>query len=196
MIEVKIETDEDVMLYNFPENWDEVTVEKFCNVYKNNYENYTEFESSIILLSSLSGIERDVIEMMDVNDFKNLLDKLKFIKEEVVKTEVESIKIDGDEYYLHSDFNKFTTGEIITIEMILKSADNNLFSVMSELLCVFLRKKNDNGKLEKFKTSMLERKKMFNQVSVSQVYHIFNFFLAGSDLFNNNTKDYTESNYQ
>lgn len=196
MIEVKIETDEDVMLYNFPENWDEVTVEKFCNVYKNNYETYTEFESSIILLSSLSGIERDVIEMMDVNDFKNLLDKLKFIKEEVVKTEVESIKIDGDEYYLHSDFNKFTTGEIITIEMILKSADNNLFSVMSELLCVFLRKKNDNGKLEKFKTSMLERKKMFNQVSVSQVYHIFNFFLAGSDLFNNNTKDYTESNYQ
>jgi hypothetical protein len=120
MIEVKIETDEDVMVYQFPENWDEVTVEKFCNVYRTNYENYTEFESSIILLSALSGIEREVIEMMDVDDFKMLLDKLKFIKEEVVKTDVESIKIGEDEYYLHSDFNKFTTGEIITIEMILK----------------------------------------------------------------------------
>jgi hypothetical protein len=196
MIEVKIETDEDVMVYQFPENWDEVTVEKFCNVYRTNYENYTEFESSIILLSALSGIEREVIEMMDVDDFKMLLDKLKFIKEEVVKTDVESIKIGEDEYYLHSDFNKFTTGEIITIEMILKSVDNNLFGVMSELLCVFLRKKNSSGKMEKFKTSMLERKQMFNQVSVSQVYHIFNFFLAGSDLFNNNTKDYTESSYQ
>jgi hypothetical protein len=73
MIEVKIETDEDVMVYQFPENWDEVTVEKFCNVYKNNYENYTEFESSIILLSALSGIEREVIEMMDVDDFKNVV---------------------------------------------------------------------------------------------------------------------------
>jgi hypothetical protein len=194
MIEVKIETDDELLTYEFPENWDEVTVQKFCNVYKNNYDNYTEFESSMILLSTLSGIQREIVEMMDINDFKMLLDKLKFIKDEVIKTDVESIKIGEDEYYLHSDFNKFTTGEIITIEMILKNADNNLFKVMSELLCVFLRKKNNNGKLEKFKTSMLERKEIFDKIPVSQIYHIFNFFLAGSDLFNNNTKDYTENN--
>jgi hypothetical protein len=196
MIEVKIETDDELLTYKFPENWDEVTVEKFCNVYKNNYENYTEFESSMILLSTLSGIQRDIIEMMDLDDFKMLLDKLKFIKDEVIKTDVESIKVGEDEYYLHSDFNKFTTGEIITIEMILKKADNNLFKVMSELLCVFLRKKNNNGKLEKFKTSMLERKDIFDNIPVSQIYHIFNFFLAGSDLFNNNTRDYTENNHK
>ena len=196
MIEVKIETDDELLTYKFPENWDEVTVEKFCNVYKNNYENYTEFESSMILLSTLSGIQRDIIEMMDLDDFKMLLDKLKFIKDEVIKTDVESIKVGEDEYYLHSDFNKFTTGEIITIEMILKKADNNLFKVMSELLCVFLRKKNNNGKLEKFKTSMLERKEIFDNIPVSQIYHIFNFFLAGSDLFNNNTRDYTENNHR
>ena len=55
MIEVKIETDDDVKVYEFPENWDEVTVEKFCNVYRQNYDNITEFEGSIYLLSALSG---------------------------------------------------------------------------------------------------------------------------------------------
>ena len=33
--------------------------------------------------------------MMDIKDFKNLLDTLKFIKEDVIKTEVESIVIGG-----------------------------------------------------------------------------------------------------
>ena len=56
MIEVKIETDDDVKVYEFPENWDEVTVEKFCNVYRQNYDNITEFEGSIYLLSAISGI--------------------------------------------------------------------------------------------------------------------------------------------
>ena len=68
--------------------------------------------------------------------------------------------IGEDEYFLQVDFNKFTTGEIITIEMILKKADNNIYQVMSELLCVFLRKKNGD-KFEKFKTKMLERKEIF-----------------------------------
>ena len=195
MIEVKIETDDDVKVYEFPENWDEVTVEKFCNVYRQNYDNVTEFEGSIYLLSALSGIEKEIIEMMDIKDFRNLLDKLKFIKEDVIKTEVESIVIGEDEYFLQVDFNKFTTGEIITIEMILKKADNNIYQVMSELLCVFLRKKNGD-KLEKFKTKMLERKELFDNIPISKIYHIFNFFLAGSDLFANNMKDYTEKLYQ
>jgi hypothetical protein len=194
MITVNIETDEEQLTYDFPENWDEVTVEKFCKIYSYDYDKFSEFESSIIMLSALSGIDREVIELISVDDFKMLLDKLKFIREEVMKTDVESLKIGEDEYYLHDDFNKFTTGEIITIEMILKKANNNLFSVMSELLCVFLRKKNDKGKLEKFKTTMLQRKTMFEQLPVSQIYHIFAFFLTGGNILTNNTQDYTRNN--
>jgi hypothetical protein len=192
MIEVKIETDEELMTYEFPGSWDEVTVKQFCDIYTHNFENYNEFESSIVLLSIISGIERDIIEMMDVDDFKMLLDKLKFIRDEVVKIEVDSIKIGEDEYFLQMDFDRFTTGEIITIELILEKANNNLFKVISELLCVFLRKKTVSGKLEKFKTSMLERKTMFESVKIAEIYHIFSFFLTGKNLLTNNTRDYTE----
>ena len=193
MIEIKIDDDNEVKSYFFPEDWTEVTVKQFCNVYKIKGDDYSQLEYSMILLSTLSGIERETVELMSIDDFKMLLDKLKFITNEVEKIDVESIKVGEDEYYLHSDFNRFTTGEIITIEMILKKANNNLFEVMSELLCIFLRKKKDNGNLEKFKTTFMERKELFENIPVSQVYHIFNFFLTGEHSFNNNTKDFIKS---
>ena len=72
MIEVKIETDDEVKVYEFPENWDEITVEKFCNVYRQNYDNGTEFEGSIYLLSALSGIEKEIIEKnIDLDEDNN-----------------------------------------------------------------------------------------------------------------------------
>ena len=193
MIEIKIDDDNEVKSYFFPETWDEITVKQFCDVYKIKNDEYTQLEYSMLLLYCLSGIERETIELMNIEDFKMLLDKLKFIRDEVQKTDVESIIIGEDEYYLHSDFNRFTTGEIITIEMIMKQANNNLFEVMGDLLCVFLRKKKDNGNLEKFKTTFMQRKEEFNNLPVSQVYHIFNFFLTGEHSFNNNTKDFIES---
>ena len=192
MIEVKIDTDQEIKTYEFPDSWEEVTVKQFCDIYTHNFDNYNEFESSIVLLSIISGIEREIIEMMDVDDFKMLLDKLKFIKEDVKKVETDSIKIGEDEYFLQMDFDRFTTGEIITIEMILEKANNNLFKVISELLCVFLRKKTDSGRLEKFKTTMLQRKTMFESVKIAEIYHIFGFFLTGKNSLTNNMTDYTE----
>jgi hypothetical protein len=192
MIEVKIDTDQEIKTYEFPGDWDEVTVKQFCDIYTHNFDNYNEFESSIVLLSIISGIEREIIEMMDVDDFKMLLDKLKFIREDVKRIETDSIKIGEDEYFLQMDFDRFTTGEIITIEMILEKADNNLFKVISELLCVFLRKKTDSGRLEKFKTTMLQRKTMFESVKIAEIYHIFGFFLTGKNSLTNNMTDYTE----
>ena len=86
MIEVKIETDEEELLYHFPENWDEITVKQFCDVFKKDYEGKNAFYSSVILMSALTGVKQDIIEMMDIEDFKMLLEKLKF----KVKIELDS----------------------------------------------------------------------------------------------------------
>jgi hypothetical protein len=64
MIEVKIDTDPEIKTYEFPGDWDEVTVKQFCDIYTHNFDNYNEFESSIVLLSIISGIEREIIEMI------------------------------------------------------------------------------------------------------------------------------------
>jgi len=190
MIEVKIETDEEELLYQFPENWDEVTVKQFCDVFRNNYDNHNSFYASVLLMSALTGVDKEIIEMMDVDDFKMLLEKLKFMQEDVIRSEDDKIIINDEEYFLHTDFSKYTTGEIITIEILSEQAQNNVITIMPELLCVFLRKKNSKGNLEKFKTSFMERKKDFETLPVSKIYHIFSFFLDIKNISTNNTKDF------
>lgn len=191
MIEVKIETDEEELLYHFPENWDEITVKQFCDVFRKDYEGKNAFVSSVILMSALTGVKQEIIEMMDIEDFKMLLEKLKFMQEEVKKSDDETIIINDEEYFLYTDFSKYTTGEIITIELLLEKAQNNVISVMSELLCVFLRKKTKKGKMEKFNTGFMERQYLYNKLPISKIYHIFSFFLDGRNLSINNTKDFT-----
>ena len=113
MIEVKIETDEEELLYHFPENWDEITVKQFCDVFKKDYEGKNAFYSSVILMSALTGVKQDIIEMMDIEDFKMLLEKLKFMQEDVKKSEDESIIINDEEYFLYTDFSKYISPSVL-----------------------------------------------------------------------------------
>jgi hypothetical protein len=78
-------------------------------------------------------------------------------------------------------------GEIISIETLLTQSNNNLFLVMDKLLCVFLRKKNSKGNLESFKGEFLDRAPTFSKLPVSKVFNIFNFFLDGGFILQNNT---------
>ena len=196
MIEVNIELEEEIKKYEFPESWDDVTVDKFIKVYQlRSDESNTEIESSCKLLSAISGIDMDTLFAMDIEDFKNLVSNLKFISTEIQKSDVEYIEVEGEQYYLYSDFNKLTTGEVITIETLLDSASGNFYNIMPELLCLSLRKKKDD-KYEKFTTDMLKRKEMFKQIPITQIYHIFSFFLTGRNTSNDNTKDYTSEPFQ
>ena len=195
MIEVNIELEEEIKTYQFPESWDDVTVEKFVNVYQLRSEQSNELEATVKLMSAISGIDIDTLYSMDIEDFKNLISNLKFISTEVSKNDVEYVDVEGEQYYLYKDFNKLTTGEVITIETLLDSSNGDIYKVIPELLCLFLRKKK-NDKYEKFTTDMLKRKDKFRQIPVTQIYHIFNFFLNGRNTSNDNTKDYTSEPFQ
>lgn len=195
MIEVNIELEEETKTYQFPESWDDVTVEKFMSVYQLRSEQSNELETSVKLLSAISGIDIETLYSMDIEDYKNLISNLKFISTEVSRNDVEFIDIEGEQYYLYKDFNKLTTGEVITIETLIDGSNGDIYNIIPELLCLFLRKKNGD-KYEKFTTDMLKRKDKFKQVPVTQIYHIFNFFLNGRNISNDNTKDYISEPFQ
>ena len=196
MIEVNIELEGTNHIYNVPENWDEVTVEKFMNVYRHKNPNNNELLGAVNLISALSDIDTSVLLQMDIDDFKNLASKITFITNEVPRTDTDYIELGDDKYYLYSEFNKLTTGEVITIETLLDSVDFDVHKIMADLLCLFLRKKDSEGKYEKFTTDMLKRKELFLQVPITQIYHVFGFFLAGENISPNNTKDSTKNNDQ
>ena len=193
MITINIELDEETKTYDFPTSWDEITVEQFMRIYKVSDNKYEGILGSVKMLSAISNIEEEVLMMMDINDFKSLSSKLDFISSEIPKQEVEHIEVGGEKYYLYSEFSKFTTGEIITIELLLEQGSGNIFPIISDLLCVFLRKKKEDGTFEKFNTNFMTRKELFNNVPISQIFHIFSFFLPISHSSSKNIVDYLEN---
>lgn len=195
MVEVNIEIDDVTKTYNIPTSWDEVSVRQFTQLYRFKNENSNELLGAVNLISAISDIDTSILLQMDIDDFKKLTTQVEFVTTEVPKVNVDYLEVGEDKYYLYTDFNKLTTGEVITLETILESSNFDVHKVMSDLLCLFLRKK-DGDKFEKFTTDMLKRKEMFLELPVSQVYHVFGFFLNGGNSSPNNTKDSTRNNDQ
>jgi hypothetical protein len=193
MINLKLEIDDEVKEFNLPENWDEVTIGDFVKLFSFNREGLTTIELSVKVINILTGIDEELVMMMNITDFEKLVEVFNFTTKELEPVNVESIELEGEMYYLKSDFAKLTMGEVISIETILQSADGNLFKVMDKLLCIFLRKKKENGKLEAFKGEFMDRVNIFHNAPITKVYNIFSFFLTGGNTLEDNTKDYLEN---
>lgn len=193
MINLKLEIDDEVREFNLPENWDEVTIGDFVKLFSFEREGLNSVELSVKIINVLTDIDENLIMMMDVKDFEKLAEVFAFTSKELKPINVESIELEGETYYLKNDFSKLTMGEVISIETILQSADGNLFKVMDKLLCIFLRKKKENGNLEAFKGEFMNRVNLFRKAPISKVYNIFSFFLTGGISLEDNMKDYSES---
>jgi hypothetical protein len=194
MIDINVELDNDVKTYQFPTSWSEVTVEQFCNLYTINREIHTGMFYTFEAIHKLTGIDREIIEQIDYRAFTELVKTLKFVYEPVENKMSESVIVDGEEYFLYNEFNKYTAGEIISLETILQSSNNEIFKVMPQLLCIFLRKKTIDGTLEKYNTSFMTRAEKFKNIRIDEINHIFNFFLNGRPLSPNNTVDSSKPN--
>lgn len=194
MIEINIELDDEVKQYQFPTDWSEVSVEQFGKLYTIDKNVHSGMFFMFEVLHQLTGIDRDIIEQIDYESFTELIKNLKFVYEPIQEKKLESVIVEDEEYFLYSEFNKFTAGEIISIETILQSANGDFVKVMPQLLCIFLRKKKENGKLEKYKTSFMERVEKFKHIKVDEINHIFSFFLTGRDSSPNNTVVSSEAN--
>ena len=194
MIEINVELDDRVETYNFPTEWSEVTIEQFGRLYTINKDIHSGMFYTFEVLHQLTGIDREIIEQIDYESFSEIVDKLKFIFEPLPVKENLSVVVDGEEYFLYTEFNKYTAGEIISIETILQSVNKEIYKVMPELLCIFLRKKKENGKLEKYKTSFMERRDKFRNIKIDEINHLFTFFLTGRDSSANNTAVSSEAN--
>lgn len=194
MIEVNIEVEGLNKTYNIPTEWDEITVKQFTQLYRVKDQTSNELMGVVNLISAISDIDSSLLLQMDIDDFKNLTSKITFITTEVPRVDVDYLEVGEDKYYLYTDFNKLTTGEVITIETLLESSEFDIHKVMADLLCLFLRKKDGDGKYEKFSTDMLKRKEIFLTLPITKIYHVFGFFLDGRNISTSNMKDSTRSN--
>jgi hypothetical protein len=184
MIKLNLELDDQQYEMEIPESWDEVNVKHFCKIMelKDNVKNLTNIATSVKIVNIITDIEEEILWMMGSEDFTKLVEALSFIAEEIKAPLKESLIIEGEEYYIKSDFNDLTMGEIITLEQLMDENDGNLFRAMDVLLTIFLRKKKANGKLETFKVSFIdERKELFQKIRITDVHSLFFSFITGKE---------------
>jgi len=197
MININIEFDDDELeniTATLPESWEEVNVETYQKLFSKSFENLPAIQQTLHILTSLTNLSEDIILALPIDTFKEIVDKVRFIFDEIPNENVEFITINDENYYLYTDYSQLTTGEIISLDTILESNKNNINKCLSDILCIFLRKKKANGKFERFSTLFFERKDIFSQLPISKVYHLIIFFLSGGITSTPNTKDYTEEN--
>ena len=187
MVKINLEIDDVINEYNLPENWDEVNVDQFCRIWEFDKQDTTTIEFATRIVSSFTEISEETLMKMNYTDFQKLCDILDFTKGDFKpEVNIDFIEIGDDKYYLKKDFSQLTMGEVISIDTILSEANGNIYKVMDKLLCIFLRKKKENGNLEAFKSEFMERRWGFRDIKISKVFNVFNFFLnGGSSLLNN-----------
>lgn len=188
MIKVEIEIDGELTTYSFPTSWDDITISQYQRLYEIPKRDDNNLFYFFDVLHALSNIEHNVLQQMSFSDFRQLTEQLQFIYTPVVDKKLTAIELEGDVYYIHTDFNKYTAGEIITIDTILRQYNNDYVKCMTDLLCVFLRKKV-NDKIEIFTTDLLNRKGLFSTIKIADINSVFGFFLSGKSSLENNIKD-------
>lgn len=180
MIKLTLSVDDQEREFSIPNSWDEITVEQYeriVQVASNNNRN--QIEQVVTLLNVISDMDEDTVYMLPIEEFEKLISELTFIYTEIKGDVKESIEIDSETYYVKKEFDKLTLGESITIDVIMEKYDGRLESALSELLCIFLRKKKENGKLENFKADFMSRQESFKQIKITDIYQLFLFFSTG-----------------
>jgi hypothetical protein len=195
MVKVNFEIDDEVKEFSVPESWSEVTVSQFMEIVKiqESMEELNILQKTIRMVVILTGIPEEYVEMIPIEQFYKIRDILEYTNEEVDTKACESITLDGETYFIKNEFNQLTMGETITIETLMDGS-KNVIEVFDKLLCVFLRKKKENGKLEAFKSTFIEeRAEIFGKAPISDMYSVLVFFSGGGSSLEASTPSSSES---
>jgi hypothetical protein len=194
MRKIEFETDDEVYSFDIPENWKEVTVEQFCKIIVvQEMAEDNPILASVKMITAITNIPEDILMMTSLDDIKTISECFDFLSTEIETNDVDQVEIEGEIYFIKKDFNDLNMGEVITIETIIEQTNDNMFKAFDQLLCIFLRKKKENGKLETFQTEHLLRADIFKKVPVADIYQTLVFFSNGSPLLGNNMKESSES---
>lgn len=181
MINVTLEIDEKKINFEIPNSWEDITVQQYMDMLslmKDIKEITT--QDSLKIISLLSGVDVKLIGEMSPDEFKLLTDEVQFVYDPIPNNKLESIMIEGEEYFVKKDFSKqLTMGEVASIELITKQ-NEDVYKALPELLTIFLRKKID-GRLEKYSEIEEDRSELFRNVKITQVHYLMGFFSTGKD---------------
>ena len=156
-----------------PKSWDDITLKQYQDIerfYEDKEKNVDIREIIHILCNkTIDEVNALPAEFLDI-----ILEKLAFIQTQPeVKEPTNKIKIDGEEYIIHTE-NKLKTGEFIASDMILKQDPHNI----AALLAIVCRKEGELYDSKYENEGLDDRIKMFENQPVVNILPLINFFMT------------------
>lgn len=189
--------------YYMPENYDEMSLETFIRLTKVQ-ESGTEYVFQeyymIKLLEAMVNAEPGDLDDLTIEEMATLSEKLKYLSEEPKPKKVDMIVINNITYAFPDNFNKLTTGELISIKTL--NEEKNTGESILNLLAIILRPAtkvldSETGKERwvrgKFDAQNIEhRKQIFLKLPVLDCLFSVNFFFTGGSVISSdNIQDYS-----
>jgi hypothetical protein len=162
MIEIKIKD----IIYNFPTNWDEITISNINYISKIDIElmknNMFLYYKQIFLCLVNPKIEEIELDDVDIKSFMNIFPYFKFLFEEPTICETKTILINNIEYG-YREFNEIKNGEWIDSCYYF---DKDKPELLEELLSIFLRPIKNNKIVEYDSDKKLDKEFIRDNVSL------------------------------
>lgn len=184
MINLNLKIDGENKMIEVPTKWEDITVDQYQKIIAidltdSENDSIKQFNIRQEQFCILTGITIDILELFSMDDFNSIEKNFEFMRDEMKGEIQKSIIIEGEEYHLYTEFEKLTVGEQFSIDIITKESNGDLLKVYTKLLCLFLRKKNEDGTFETFKTAHMNRESMFGKLPIVTVNSLMVFFSNG-----------------
>lgn len=125
----------------------DLTIDKYLQIKEVLSDIEDELNTQVALLCVLNECSEDDILDLPINEYKKKVSELSFLSQPLVPTArcPKTITIEGQVYEAVRDVKKFTAGEYIDYQNLIKSED--FYSVIPNILaCFFIPKGKDYGK--------------------------------------------------
>ena len=126
--------------------WNDITISQYKAIVKIvEDEYYSPVEKDAMVLALLCGVDEKQIWNLDVNEFNSLRGKMGFLSnfEFDKRWHLKRIKIDGEEYDVQADINKFSVAQYMDYQSLWKNKDSHMGSMLTVFLVPRGKKYND-----------------------------------------------------
>jgi len=189
-MEVKIIIEYKEKVIQVPEKWEDLKLKHWMKLNEIDKKKWpSDLIRDINVIATILEIEPEEVEMLEIETYNTLMNTLSFLTTQPEDRPLKDfIEIKGEKWFIKKDFDKITLGERITIDTLLM--EKTLEEKFSELLTLFLKKKNEEGEFETWKTSHKSRATLFEkEVNFMDVKNIMIFFSDGINSSSENMKE-------
>lgn len=161
-----------------PTEWADVTLGEFIELSKLNIDSFQNpIEYYVRMLIILGNEDTDgIFEFIKASDINNIIGQMSFMNTPPSKKGVKDVKINGKKYFLESNLNNLSVGEVVSIETLIEDKKVDSVGAIPIVLSVLLKPKG-----ESFDSNLCEdRINLFkNNVSIEEALGMSVFFSTG-----------------